>query len=152
MEEIVKTFDELTRQELYAVMKLRNSVFVVEQACPYQDLDGWDDCAFHIYLQDSNGIRAYLRLLPAGTVSSEPVIGRVIAVDRRQGLGSRVLTVGIRTARERLRAGSIRVEAQSYAVPFYERSGFFPVSEEFDLDGIPHVEMRLVFPHEPCVG
>ena len=145
MEEIVKTFGELTLEELYAILRLRNSVFVVEQNCPYQDLDDLDQDAFHIFLRDQDGIRAYLRLLPEKGMRSEPLIGRVIAADRRRGLGSRVLSLGIRTARERLNVESIRVEAQTYAVPFYERAGFVPVSDEFILDGIPHIEMRWTF-------
>ena len=143
MEEVVKAFDELSRGELYEILRLRSAVFVVEQNCPYLDPDGLDPDPLHIFLRDREGIRAYLRLLPAGSLGPEPVIGRVIAADRRRGLGSCVLALGIRAARERLNAGTIRVEAQSYAVPFYQRSGFVPVSEEYLLDGIPHIEMRL---------
>ncbi len=145
MEELVRSFDELSREELYDILRLRSAVFVVEQNCPYLDPDGLDAEALHIFLRDREGIQAYLRLLPAGSMGTEPVIGRVIAVKRRKGLGSRVLHLGIRTARERMGAGTIRVEAQSYAVPFYERAGFIPVSKEFLLDDIPHIEMRLTW-------
>lgn len=148
MDEIVKTFEELTREELYAVLRLRNAVFVVEQKCPYQDLDGLDIYAIHVFLRDCDGIKAYLRILPAGSLASEPVIGRVIAVDRRRGQGSRVLALGIRTARELLGAASVRVEAQSYAVPFYQKNGFVPISGEYLLDGIPHITMRQILDPE----
>ena len=143
MELCVKTFDELTADELYDLLALRTAVFVVEQQCPYQDADGLDRQALHVWLRDENGIRAYLRVMDRGVCGEEVRIGRVIAVERRQGLGSRVLAAGIKAAKERFRAEDIAVEAQVYAKGLYEKQGFRTVSEEFLEDGIPHVKMVL---------
>jgi len=145
MELIIKSFDELTISELQQIYKLRVTVFVVEQQCPYQEVDDADLSAYHLWLRDGEEIAAYLRLLPAGTVFEQVSIGRVIAVRRRQGLGRRILAAGIRTARELLGTESVVLEAQVYARAFYEKAGFQAVSEEFLEDGIPHIRMRLDF-------
>lgn len=141
MKTIVKRFDELTTEELFEIYKLRISVFVVEQQCPYPDIDDADKAAFHVRLEDESGILAYLRVLPAGVQFDTAGIGRVIAVKRRLGYGSRVLVEGIKVARERLGAETIIVEAQTYARGLYEKAGFRQVSEEFLEDGIPHIRM-----------
>ena len=139
----IKRFQELSRDELYAILRLRVSVFVVEQNCPYLETDNLDQDALHVWLADEEGIEAYLRILPRGAESEYVSIGRVTAVKRRQGLGSRILAEGIRAARERMNADRIYLEAQSYAGALYEKQGFRKVSEEFLLDGIPHVKMLL---------
>ena len=139
----IKTFQELSASELYEILKLRVSVFVVEQNCPYPELDDRDQCALHLWFRDDDGIQAYLRVLDRGAESEQVSIGRVIAVQRRCGLGSRILSEGIRAAKECFRADSIYLEAQVYAKGLYERQGFRPISEEFLLDGIPHVKMLL---------
>lgn len=143
MECIVKHFFELTCEELFAIYKLRVSVFVVEQHCPYQEVDDFDRQAYHVFFRDAEGLQAYLRVLPGGTVFPEVSIGRVIAVKRRCGIGSRLLAEGIRVAKEKFGAEEIVIEAQTYAKPFYERAGFRQTSEEFLEDGIPHIQMRL---------
>ena len=139
----VKRFTELMLQELYEILALRNAVFVVEQNCPYQDIDGRDEEAYHVYLKDENGIRAYLRVLPHG--AQEAAIGRVLAAERRKGLATKALEVGIRTAKERFAVRRIYLEAQTYATGYYAREGFYICSGEFLEDGIPHVQMRLDF-------
>lgn len=138
-----KSFSELTTDELYRILKLRVTIFVVEQNCPYMELDDLDRDAVHVWLEDENGIQAYLRVLDRGAESEYVSIGRVIAVRRRCGLGSRILAEGIRAAKECFRADSIYLEAQVYAKELYEKQGFQPISEEFLLDGIPHVKMLL---------
>ncbi len=143
MELVVKHFSELTAEELYEIYRLRVSVFVVEQNCPYQEVDELDREAYHLWLQDESGIQAYLRVLAPGARFEDAGIGRVVAVRRREGLGSRILGEGIRVAQERFGAAAIRLEAQVYAKGLYEKAGFCEVSEEFLEDGIPHVEMRL---------
>ena len=137
----VKRFEELTTEELYRLLQLRVSVFVVEQNCPYQELDGLDRDALHLWLEDGGEIAAYLRILDRGAESEHVAIGRVIAARRGRGLGSRILREWIRTAEEVLHADAIYLEAQTYARGFYEKQGFRQISEEFLLDGIPHIKM-----------
>lgn len=141
MELICKHFTQLTRDELFAIYRLRVAVFIVEQQCAYPEVDDADQVAYHLWLQDGDGIQAYLRVLPPGTTFDTASIGRVIAVKRRQGLGSRIVAEGIRTARERFGARTITIEAQTYARGLYERAGFVQDSEEFLEDGIPHIRM-----------
>ena len=141
MELVVKQFNELSAQELFEIYKLRVSVFVVEQSCPYQEVDDADKAAYHLVLRDEDGIHA--RVLPPGVSFDDAAIGRVIAVKRRQGFGSRIVSAAIDTAREKFSAESISLEAQVYAMPLYEKLGFRPTSEEFLEDGIPHIKMTL---------
>lgn len=140
---VIKQFSELTTEELFAIYKLRVSVFVVEQKCAYQEVDEADKAAYHIWLEDDNGIEAYLRLMPEGVVCPETSLGRVIAVKRRCGLGSRIVSESIRFAKEKLAAKEIVIEAQTYVKKLYESLGFKAESGEFLEDGIPHVRMRL---------
>ncbi|MBE6678610.1 MAG: GNAT family N-acetyltransferase [Ruminococcaceae bacterium] len=139
----VKKFKELTAEELYDIIKLRNAVFVVEQNCVYQDLDGKDKNAFHVTLSDDEGIQAYLRVLDGGVSYKEPSLGRIISAKRRMGLGTAVVKAGIEVAKEKYGASLIRISAQVQAMPFYESLGFTAVSEVYDEDGIPHREMTL---------
>lgn len=143
MELVVKHFSELSAEELFAIYKLRVSVFVVEQHCPYQEIDDADRVAYHIWLQDENGIEAYARVLPKGTTFPTVAIGRVIAVRRRCGLGSKIVSAAIHTAKEKFAAEQITIEAQVYARTLYEKAGFRQTSEEFLEDGIPHIQMKL---------
>ena len=99
MERIVKHFSELTTLELMEIYSLRMAIFVVEQNCPYQDIDGWDPYAYHVYLKDEEGIRAYLRVLPQNSRYAEASLGRVVSNKRRCGLATRVLQEGIAVAR-----------------------------------------------------
>ena len=139
----VKRFHELTLDELYRLLRLRVAVFVVEQNCPYPELDGRDQRAVHVWLEDEEGLQAYLRVMDRGVESEHVSIGRVIAVKRRGGIGSRLLREGIRVAREVFNAESIYLEAQAYARRFYERQGFRQISDEYVDDGIPHIQMLL---------
>lgn len=140
---IVKRFEELTVQELYEIFRLRVEVFVVEQKCIYQEVDGKDKRAYHVWLEEDGRILAYLRVPDAGVSYDEVSIGRVIAAKRRQGYGSRIVEEGIRVAKEKLGAKAIRIEAQTYARSLYEKLGFVQTSEEFLDDGIPHIQMLL---------
>lgn len=137
----VKRYSELTKDELYALARLRIAVFVVEQNCPYMELDDLDQDAIHVWMEDEDGIEAYLRVMDRGVKSEHVSIGRVIAVKRRRGIGTQVLSEGIRAAKEYFAADQIYLEAQTYAKPFYEQSGFRQVSAEFLEDGIPHIKM-----------
>ena len=145
MERIVKHFSELTTEELMEIYRLRNAVFVVEQNCPYQDIDGWDPYAYHLWLQDEDGIRAYLRVLPQNTLYEDASLGRVISMKRRCGLATRLLQEGIALARERFGAKRLIIGAQTYACPVYEKVGFVRTDYEYMEDGIPHVRMVQEF-------
>ena len=143
MELIVKHFSELSMNELYDIYKLRVAVFVVEQNCPYQEVDDADKVSYHIWLKDEDGIQAYARVLPQGATFPDVSIGRVIAVKRRCGIGSQIVSAAIDVAKEKFNASKITIEAQVYARTLYERAGFHQTSEEFLEDGIPHIQMEL---------
>lgn len=141
MKLICKHFNDLTAKELYEILRLRVDVFVVEQKCPYSEVDGKDLDAWHLWFEDENGIAGYLRLLAPGVSFKEASIGRVIAKKRRCGIGSKLMQAGIEKMKEIYGDTDIRIEAQVYAREFYEKAGFVKVSEEFLDDGIPHIEM-----------
>lgn len=141
MELFIKRFEELSADELYEILQARVSVFVVEQNCPYQELDGKDKSSYHVILKDSMGIQAYLRVVDKRVSFDEVSIGRVLTLKRGCGLGNRILVEGIKVACERMNADKIKIEAQSYAKGFYEKMGFIQVSDEFLEDGIPHILM-----------
>ena len=105
------------------------------------ELDDRDQEAIHVWLEDEDGIEAYLRVMDRGVESEHVSIGRVIAVKRRSGIGTQVLSAGIRAAKEYFAAEKIYLEAQVYAKSFYEKSNFRQVSVEFLVDGIPHIQM-----------
>ena len=138
-----KKFEELSTNELFKILKLRCSVFIVEQSCPYQDIDEQDREALHLWLEEGGEILAYLRVLPAGTVFEEASIGRVISVNRRSGNGTKIVSEGIRAAKEAFGAEAITIEAQLYAKSLYEKLGFVQISQPFLEDGIEHVKMRI---------
>lgn len=145
MELVVKHFRELSNAELYEILRVRVAVFVVEQHCPYQEIDEKDQNAYHVWYQDEDGVAAYLRVLGQGVSFPEAALGRVLTTRRSCGLGSRILSAGIQVAKEKLHADSLRIEAQLYAKGFYEKAGFRQVSEMFLEDGIPHIEMLARF-------
>ena len=136
-----KTFQELTTDELYELLRIRSDVFVVEQNCVYQDLDYDDQQSIHLWLSDGDKVVALCRVCPAGTHMSEVSIGRVITTERGKGYGTRIMVEGIKAAKEAFGATVIDIEAQEYAKGFYEQVGFHQSSEPFMLDGIPHIKM-----------
>ena len=142
MELLVKHFSELTTAELYAILRLREAVFIVEQNCPFPEIDGKDLDAWHLWLEDAGEMVAYARVLDRGVSFEEPAVGRVVAIRRREGLGTRILQEGMRIAKEKFGAEAVMLEAQVYARALYEKQGFVQVSEEFLEDGIPHIIMR----------
>lgn len=143
MELVIKHFNELANGELYDILKARVDVFVVEQKCPYPEIDGKDKDAYHMVLRDEHGIAAYLRVLKSGVSFPEPALGRILTTQRGEGLGARIVSEGIKFAEEKLGAEKIRIEAQVYARGFYEKLGFRQCSEPFMDDGIEHIEMIL---------
>lgn len=136
-----KLFRELTVDELYELLRVRAEVFVVEQDCVYQDLDGDDQVSVHLWLTDGGKVVALCRVCPAGTHMEEVSIGRVITTERNKGYGKRIMLEGIKVAQEHFDAKHIDIEAQEYARGFYEQVGFRQSSEPFILDGIPHIRM-----------
>lgn len=142
MELIVKHFDELTTKELFEIYKLRVDVFVVEQKCPYPEVDDADLNAYHIWLQDKDGIEAYARALSPGVTFSEASIGRVIAKKRRLGLGTKIVSAAIDVVKEKFETTEIKIGAQVYAKALYESLGFQQISEPYLEDEIPHILMK----------
>ena len=142
----IKTFDQLTTNELYALLRVRSEVFVVEQDCVYQDLDGNDQTAIHIWLTKGNKIVAMCRICPEGTKMPDTSIGRVITTERGKGYGMLIMKVAINMVKVRmLNADHIEIEAQRTKQKFYERLGFVATSEPFMMEGLMHLEMRLDF-------
>lgn len=141
MEFTVKYFDELTLDELYEILKARSQIFVVEQKCMYQDIDGTDRRSLHIFYRENEKAIAYMRAFykDADTVQ----VGRVLTLEHGLGHGALLLENGIMAIKEKMKPKKIFIEAQTYAIGFYERVGFVKVSEEFLDVGIPHVGMEL---------
>ena len=136
-----KLFRELTTDELYELLRVRSEVFVVEQNCVYQDMDGDDQKSIHLWLTLGNRIVALARVCPAGTHMKEISIGRVITTERGKGYGKQIMLHAIDAAIEHFGATIIDIEAQEYARGFYEGVGFKQSSGIFMLDGIPHIKM-----------
>ena len=136
-----KIFKELTTDELYELLRVRSEVFVVEQNCVYQDLDGDDQPSVHLWLTVEDKVVALARVCPADTHLKEISIGRVITTERGKGYGKQIMLHAIDAAVEHFGATIIDIEAQEYAKGFYERVGFRQSSDTFILDGIPHIKM-----------
>lgn len=137
-----KYFGELTTRELYEILKARAEIFVVEQNCVYQDLDGIDYDSLHVFYEEEDGkVTAYLRAFYKDDDTVQ--MGRVLTLRHGTGLGGRLLKEGIARIRTKMHPSKIYIEAQCYAVGFYEKEGFQICSEEFLEDGIPHVQMVL---------
>ncbi len=145
MEVRIKSFSELTCLELHDIYKLRAEVFVVEQECVYNDIDGNDLNSTHIFFLEEGRVIACERVVDAGFSYEEASIGRV-AVDREfrgKGLARRLLEEAIDCIRNDLQKSDVRISAQKYLEKFYESFGFTVCSEEYLEDGIPHIEMYL---------
>lgn len=141
---IYKHFDELTNLELYEILRARSEVFVVEQNCVCQDLDGRDVFSFHLFAKREDGsVAGCLRIFMKPDEEHTAVIGRVVTTARGCGLGGRLLHEAVCRIREENRADQIYIEAQQYAIGYYQKEGFKVVSGLFLEDGIPHVQMRL---------
>lgn len=143
MELVVKKFKELTTDELYEILRVRVNVFVVEQKCPYEEIDNKDKSAYHVFLKENGEIVAYLRVIKQGVSFEEASIGRVLTTKRKKGYANIILKEGIKIAKEKFKADKIKIEAQTYAKKLYEKFGFKQISDEFLEDGIPHIKMLL---------
>lgn len=139
----IKAFKELSLQELYQILRLRSEVFVVEQNCVYQDIDGKDEKAIHVIGQYDGKIVAYTRLFKAGDYFANASIGRVV-VDtnyRDRKWGHDLIRESISGIMDCFGKGAITISAQLYLKRFYESHGFVLVGETYLEDGIPHIEM-----------
>ncbi|EGA88640.1 GCN5-like N-acetyltransferase [Planococcus donghaensis MPA1U2] len=144
MEWKVYHFEDLSTRQLYDVLKLRVDVFVVEQNCPYPELDGLDQQSIHLVCSEKEDVLAYARLVPAGAKYEVPSIGRVIVHKdaRGRGLAKELLERSIDYISNEWHAEAIKLQGQVYLQEFYESFGFQPISESYDEDGIPHVDMK----------
>lgn len=139
----VLKFSELDIQSLYDMLQLRAEVFVVEQDCPYQDLDGKDAQSYHVCGYDENELAAYARIVEKGVSYSEISIGRVVVSPKHRGirLGEQLMVESIHFIESSLDAQPIRISAQSHLRKFYNDLGFEFTGKEYLEDGIPHIEM-----------
>lgn len=139
----VKTFQELTTSELYELLQLRSEVFVVEQDCVYQDIDGKDQKALHVIGVKEGNIIAYTRLFNSGEYFDTPSIGRVVVKEseRKYGYGHDLIKASIKAIVDNYNETTITISAQTYLQKFYESHGFKQVGEGYLEDGIPHIRM-----------
>jgi ElaA protein len=139
----IKYFNELTVTELYSILRLRSEVFVVEQNCVYQDIDNKDLKCYHLMLFKDNQLAAYARLVPPGLSFNEMSIGRVLSNPKYRGTGAgRILMkLAIEKCQQVFGEGAIKIGAQAYLLNFYSSLGFITVSQPYDEDGIPHIDM-----------
>jgi ElaA protein len=141
------TLEEFSVQEIYAILALRQQVFVVEQKCPYLDCDGLDQGAWHLvgWQQTEKHRRplAYLRVILPKNEGEIPAIGRLLTHKeiRGKGIGGTLLTQALQRIKNFMPGSSIRISAQYYLLGFYEDFGFSPVSKIYVEDGIPHIAM-----------
>ncbi|UXH77192.1 GNAT family N-acetyltransferase [Roseateles amylovorans] len=138
-------FDELTTASLYQLMRLRSEVFVVEQRCVYLDPDGLDDRVWHLCGRTDDGaLHAYARLLPPSLGEGAARIGRVITAPaaRGGGLGRTLMQQALAACGRLWPSSAIELGAQAHLRDFYGSFGFTPISEVYDEDGIPHIDMR----------
>ncbi|MGH1385145.1 GNAT family N-acetyltransferase [Kordia sp.] len=141
----VKSFDKLSIDELYDILQLRSEVFVVEQNCVYQDVDGKDRKALHVIGSDEHGkIVAYIRLFNAGEYfENEASFGRVVVAKnaRAFGYGHIIVKAAIAAIQEHYNTRNIKISAQTYLQKFYESHGFSQVGDGYLEDEIPHIAM-----------
>ena len=136
-------FEDLTPLEVHDIYQARLAVFVVEQKCPFQDVDGADPACWHLTAREAGEIVAYCRLVPPGTKFAEASIGRVITTGaaRRAGHGRELMRRAVAQAEKLWPGKALRIGAQQYLERFYGEFGFATASEPYDEDGIMHVEM-----------
>lgn len=137
-------FSDLSAAQLYAILKLRSEVFVVEQNCVYQDIDGLDLACLHLIAwAEDQQVAAYLRVVPPGLKYAEVSLGRVVSSQaaRGTGIGKQLLAKALELV-EKIHPGvAVRIQAQAYLENFYQAFGFITVSDVLLEDGIPHFMM-----------
>lgn len=144
LETHIKSFQDLTINELYELLQLRSEVFVVEQDCVYQDIDGKDQKALHVLGYHDANLVAYTRIFKKGDYLEEASIGRVVvsAEARKHNFGKEIMNSSIEAVSIYFNTSIIVLSAQTYLKRFYNNLGFIEVGEEYLEDGIPHIKMR----------
>ena len=139
----VKNFSELKLEELYDILQLRSEVFVVEQDCVYQDLDGKDENALHVLGLKNEKIIAYTRVFKPGLYFDEASIGRVVVAknERQHNYGKDIMKASINAIQVQFKTSEIKISAQCYLHKFYSNLGFKNIGKEYLEDGIPHIAM-----------
>ena len=149
MEKVIKKFDELTLNELYDILKLRVDIFVVEQNCPYGELDNKDKESIHIFYRENGEITAYLRIIPKFLSYESVSMGRICVNQefRSRKLGREIVKDAINYIEKDMKEYIITIGAQEYLKDFYASFDFKPVSDIYDEDGIKHLDMQ-----RKCLG
>jgi ElaA protein len=144
---MIKTFNELTPNELYAILRLRSAVFVVEQNCVFQDIDNKDQQCYHLMGLIKDQLIAYTRLVPPGLIYEQASIGRVVTDPevRNAGIGKLLMQRSIEAVYRLFGNQPIKIGAQLYLSKFYESLGFYQISDVYLEDGIEHIHMLKVF-------
>lgn len=139
-----KAFQQLTNDELYDLLHLRNQVFIVEQNCVYLDIDQKDKNCFHVLMYDGNDLAGYSRILPAGLSYEEVSFGRVLINPdyRGKGLGRSIVEEAIKSCYTAFGNVDIKIGAQAHLQKFYASFGFEAEGEAYDEDGIMHIDMK----------
>ena len=143
---VSSSYEQLSRQTLYEILALRAAIFVVEQNCPYQDVDGKDIAAIHLMGYEKNQLVAYSRILPKGIAYKDYIsIGRVVTATavRGKGYGHDLVKKAIEVAKKTYPKNAIKISAQAHLEAFYKAHGFMPTGEAYLEDDIPHVGMVL---------
>jgi ElaA protein len=140
----IKRFNELSTAEIYSLLQLRAEVFVVEQNCVYQDIDGKDEKAIHVLGYFNDELVAYSRIFNKGYYFEEASIGRVVVSQkfRNKKFGHDLMQVSIEAIKEKFNEIKITISAQEYLKNFYESHGFIQTSEMYLEDDIPHIQMK----------
>jgi len=140
---VLKKFEALTPYQLYAILQLRNEVFVVEQNCVFQDADDKDQHSFHLMGFYNKKLVAYTRIVPAGIAYEQPSIGRVVTAPsvRRSGAGKELMQQSIAALYKLFGEQPIKIGAQLYLKKFYGSFGFEQISDVYLEDGIEHIYM-----------
>ena len=139
----IKSFSDLTKEELYNILRLRSEVFIVEQNCAYQDIDQKDQFALHVFLKKNNKIIAYTRIFKPNDYFEYSSIGRVVVLkkERASKIGSQIMSFSIKKIEEIFNETKIKISAQKHLINFYKKLGFLVIGEEYLEDGIPHIAM-----------
>lgn len=140
---VIKSFQDLTVQELYRILQIRSEIFVVEQNCVYQDLDDKDQKALHVLGMKNGTIVAYTRIFKPGDYFEFASIGRVVVSknQRQHKYGYDIMNASIKAVKDNFNVTEIKIGAQCYLRKFYGNLGFKEVGEEYLEDGIPHIHM-----------